>query len=289
MQAQRKIIDEIGVNRQLKMLTQAYQEHAIVQINLARFSVLSSREFMDELSEIFFNVKNSYEIYLKSLSGSEKQRHKDRIRKNGREVLILLSSNGKFYGDLVNKVCRLFAEQVKTTDADILIVGNEGRKFYAGTGIQKPYTYLDLPDTTITLEMLKPLIQAIIGYQKATVFYGKFANIIDQTAVQTSLSGELPQSAKTSDKAKQDFLFEPDLEKVMEFFESQILSMLLNQTVSEGKLARFASRIKAMEFAQNNIEKKLSVLSYRERRLRSMGMNKKQLQLFAGRSLWNKR
>jgi len=75
----------------------------------------------------------------------------------------------------------------------------------------------------------------------------------------------------------------------MEFFESQILSMLLNQTVSEGKLARFASRIKAMEFAQNNIEKKLSILSYRERRLRSMGMNKKQLQLFAGRSLWRKR
>src|SRR5438477_10553 len=117
MQAQRKIIEEIGLNTQLKMLTQAYQEHAIVQINLARFSVLSSRESMDEISEIFFNVKNSYELYLKSLNGKEKKDHKDRIRKNGKEVLILLSSNGKFYGDLVTKVCRLFAEQVKTTQA----------------------------------------------------------------------------------------------------------------------------------------------------------------------------
>jgi len=289
MQAQRKIIDEIGVNTQLKMLTQAYQEHAIVQINLARFSVLSSREFMDELSEIFFNVKNSYEIYLKSMTGKDKQLHKDRIRKNGREVLILLSSNGKFYGDLVTKVCRLFAEQAKVSDSDILIVGNEGKKFYEGTGIKKPFAYLDLPDTTITLEMLKPLIQAIIGYQKATVFYGKFTNIISQDAVQTSLSGDLPVTGKKLEKAKEDFLFEPDIEKVMEFFESQILSILLNQTVSEGKLARFASRIKAMEFAQNNIEKKLHILSYRERRLRNMGMNKKQLQLFAGRALWNKR
>lgn len=289
MQAQRKIIEEIGVNEQLKMLTQAYQEHAIVQINLARFSVLSSREFMEELSEIFFNVKNSYELYLKSLGGKQKQYHKDRIEKNGREVLILLSSNGKFYGDLVNKVCRMFAEQAKTMDVDIIIVGNEGKKFYLGTGITKPYTYLDLPDTTVTLDMLKPLIQAIIGYKKATVFYGKFANIIDQSAVETSLSGDLPPSDKKLDQAKEDFLFEPDLEKVMEFFESQILSMLLNQTVSEGRLARFASRIKAMEFAQNNIEKKLHLLTSRERKLRSMGMNKKQLQLFAGRALWNKK
>ncbi|HEX8931633.1 MAG TPA: F0F1 ATP synthase subunit gamma [Patescibacteria group bacterium] len=288
MQAYRQIIDEININQQFKMLTQAYQEHAIVQINLARFSVLSSREFMEELGEIFFNVKSSYEHYLKSLSGQAKKTHEDRIRKNGREVLILLSSNGKFYGDLVGKVCRFFAEQAKQSNADILIVGSEGKKFYATSGITKPYTYLEVPDTSITLEQLKPLINAIIGYQKATIYYGQFTNIIVQQPVKTSLSGDFPASDKIHKETKGDFLFEPDIEKVMEFFESQIISMLLNQTVSEGKLARFASRIKAMEFAQNNLQKQLSLLSSRERRLKSMSSNKKQLQLFAGRALWNK-
>jgi hypothetical protein len=128
MQAYRKIVDEININQQFKMLTQAYQEHAIVQINLARYSVLSSREFMTELAEIFFNVKVSYEHYLKSMSAHEKRLHVDRINKNGKEVLVLLSSNGKFYGDLVNRVCQLFEQQAKTTDADIVIVGSEGRQ-----------------------------------------------------------------------------------------------------------------------------------------------------------------
>src|SRR5687767_9900400 len=103
MQADRKLKEEIGINSQLKMLTQAYQEHAIVQINLARYSVVSSREFMAELSEIFSNVKISYQMYLKSLEGHGKKAYLDKLQKNGREVLILLSSNGKFYGDLVTK------------------------------------------------------------------------------------------------------------------------------------------------------------------------------------------
>lgn len=292
MQAYRKIVDEINLNQQFKMLTQAYQEHAIVQINLARYSVVSSREFMDELSEIFFNVKGAYELYLKSLTGKERHEHEDKIRKNGRDVIILLSSNGKFYGDLVTRVCRLFAEQAKAQNADVVIVGREGKKFYENLGIKKAFTYLELPDLTVSLDMLKPLINIILGYQTATIFYGKFSNIISQQAVTSSLTGDMPVTNTTSSaipKIKEDFLFEPTVEQVMEFFESQILSMLLSQTVSEGKLARFASRIKAMESAQTNLLKQLGILNRQSKRLRSMEINKKQLQLFAGRSLWNKR
>lgn len=290
MQAYKQITDEITLNQQFKMLTQAYQEHAIVQINLARFSVVASREFMDELAEIFYNVKNSYELYLKSLTGKEKEAHTERIKKNGKTALILLSANGKFYGDLVNKVCRFFVQQVKATpDADIIIVGSEGRKFYENSGINKQFTYLELPDTTVTLDMLKPLINTVIGYQKSMIFYGKFNNIIVQDAVEGSISGDMPTDNKVKEEAKEDFLFEPNIEFVMEFFENQIFSMLLNQTVSEGKLARFASRIKAMEAAQSNLLKQLGLLHSKSRRMKSMESNKKQLQLFAGRALWNKR
>ena len=287
MQANRKLKEEISINSQLKLLTQAYQEHAIVQINLARFSVVSSREFMEELAEIFFNVKTSYELYLKALKARSKKHYDDRLEKNGREVIILLSSNGKFYGDLVTKVSRMFIQEAKNKNVDLVIVGREGKSFYDDSGVKKPYAYFEIPDTNITLDILKPLIDSIIPYKKVTIFYGKFANIITQEPVKTSLTGDMQDDK--GDKPHEDYLFEPSVENIMEFFESQIFSMLLNQTVNEGKLARFASRIKAMEFAQNNLQKQLDWLIGRQRRLRGMEINKKQLQLFAGRSLWNKK
>ena len=287
MQASRKLKEEIGINSQLKLLTQAYQEHAIVQINLARFSVVSSREFMEELAEIFFNVKTSYQQYLEALKANDKKHYDVRLEKNGREVIILLSSNGKFYGDLVTKVSRLFVQEAKTKDVDLIIVGREGKSFYDDSGTKKPYAYYEIPDTNVTLESIKPLIDAILPYKKVSIFYGKFNNIITQDPVKTSLTGDL-QEGKTA-APKEDFLFEPSVEKIMEFFESQIFAMLFNQTVNEGKLARFASRIKAMEFAQNNLQKQLDWLMGNQRRLHSLEVNKRQLQLFAGRSLWNKK
>ncbi|HZE87417.1 MAG TPA: FoF1 ATP synthase subunit gamma [Methylomirabilota bacterium] len=290
MQAYKKITEEITINEQLKMLTQAYQEHAIVQINFARYSVISSREFMEELDEIFFNVKTSYQTYLEAIREKREAKTIRNLHKNGKDVLILLSSNGKFYGDLITKVCRLFAEQAKTTKADLVIVGKEGKKFFEQTGIKKPFAYFEIPDTNVTLNMLKPLIHQIIVYQKVSIFYGKFDNIIIQEPVESSLSGDMPNMQKDEEEKdkKANFLFEPTVEHIMEFFESQIFSLLLNQTVNEGKLARFASRVKAMELAQNNIQKQITFLTHRERRIKSMEMNKKQLQLFAGRRLWGK-
>lgn len=287
MQASRKLKEEIGINSQLKLLTQAYQEHAIVQINLARFSVVSSREFMEELSEIFFNVKTSYQLYLEALKERDKKHYDVRLEKNGREVIMLLSSNGKFYGDLVTKVSKMFLQEAKTKDVDLVIVGREGKSFYDDSEIKKPYEYFEIPDTNVTLEALKPLIDTILPYKKVTIFYGKFNNIITQDPVKTSLTGDIQE--EKSNQPKEYYLFEPSVEKIMEFFESQIFAMLFSQTVNEGKLARFASRIKAMEFAQTNLQRQLDWLMGRQRRLHSLEINKKQLQLFAGRSLWNKK
>lgn len=287
MQRYREVKDEIGINQQLKMLMQAYQEHAIVQINFARYSVVSSREFMQELAEIFTNVKASYQAVIAAKQKKSKKKENDPFAKNGKDALVLLSSNGKFYGDLVTKVCRIFEEQARNTDADIVIVGKEGRSYYESTKIHKPFTYFELPDTNVPLALLEPVIQKLVSYERVTIFYGKFDNIIVQEPVKANLSGDLAPTAQGG-KQQEEFLFEPSVENVMAFFESQIFSLLLNQTVNEGKLARFASRIKAMEIAQNNLQKQLKFLNSREKRLKSMEMNKKQLQLFAGRSLWNK-
>lgn len=287
MDQARKVKDEIGANSLLQLLVVTYQEHAIEQINFARSSVLTSREFASELSEVFINVRTSYESFIQNLLERDKKQ-KNVEKKNGKEALVLISSNNKLYGDIIPKINSLFIEQARASDADIIIIGRRGREFIEQAHITKPYQYFDVPDDHFSFEMLKPAISYLLPYKKTTLFHGKFLNILSQDAVLSNISGDLPQEKKSQEE-KQDFLFEPSLEAVLSFFETQILAVLFNQTMHEAQLARYASRIKAMETAHNNLEDQFEKLRQKQRRFKAMQTNKKQLQLIAGKNLWGQR
>lgn len=290
-----ELTKDINVNEQFKMLTRSYQEQAIGQINFARYSVLSSRQFATELDEIFFNVKTSYKNSLlkkSRLKGGSQEQNKTQIglpniKKGKKEVFVLITANTKLYGDIILKTCQLFAERAKESEADLIIIGKRGKDYIVEHGIKKQYTYFQVPDTNITIDLLKQITTALLAYDKVRVFYGKFNNIVSQVPAEGYLTGYLPDNEQGK-KDRENFLFEPSIEEILIFFESQIFSILLNQTMQEGQLARFASRIKAMEQAQINIQKQFERLSRLEKRLKNMEMNKKQLEILAGRSLWGK-
>jgi F-type H+-transporting ATPase subunit gamma len=288
MATQFSLKDDIAINKDFELLTRSYQQHAVGQINFARYSVLYAREFSKDLAEIFANVRYSY----KSL---DLQKGIDKIiKKNGKDIWILLSANNKLYGDIVIKSFRLFQERLKTADlkkVDLVIIGRQGKKMMHEAGIKVPYEYLELPDTNVAVEYLKKICAKLIYYENVYVFYGRFNNLVSQTPVQVALSGEMPLDDPTDkiSKNRRKFLFEPSMEEILSFFENQILSLLLNQTVQEAQLARYASRITAMESAQNNIQTQLGTLTRAESRIKAMEINKKQSELLAGRRLWGRK
>jgi ATP synthase F1 gamma subunit len=280
--------EDIAINKDFDLLTRSYQEHAVGQINFARFSVLYSREFSKDLAEIFENVRYSY----KSLD--VEKGIKKVIKKNKKDVWILISSNNKLYGGIVMDSFNLFKERLKSANLakiDLIIIGKQGKIFMDDLNLKIPYEYFELPDTNVTVDYLKKISEKLIYYENVYVFYGKFNNLVSQTAVQVAISGEMsiddPKAQATHRKIK--FLFEPSIEEILSFFENQILQLLLNQTVQEAQLARFASRINAMEAAQINIKKQLSMLTRDEKRYKIIDMNKKQSELLAGRRLWNRK
>lgn len=287
MAEQKKIKETIAINNDFDLLTRSYQEHAIGQINFARYSVLYAREFSDELGSIFANVKNSYKskILRKDI--------KNIVKKNGRDIWILVTANNKLYGDIILRSFKLFEERIKenrSDKVDLVIIGRQGKNYMEASGMNKPFEYFELPDNNVTVDYLKKISEKLIYYENIYVVYGKFNNLVSQTPVQISLTGDVLESASNDPEAekKRNFLFEPSIEEILSFFENQILALLLNQTVQEAQLARFASRINAMETAQVNIQKQLARLVKKDKLFRVREMNKKQSELLAGRALWNK-
>ena len=128
MEQPAKLKEEITVSNNLKLLTKAYQEHAIEQINFARYSVLASRDFVEQLEAVFYNVKASYRKAL--LTGKLKGKKMTKnLNKNGKEAIVLLTANTKLYGDIIPKVNRSFLETAKVSSADMIIIGKQGKNF----------------------------------------------------------------------------------------------------------------------------------------------------------------
>ncbi len=160
---------------------------------------------------------------------------------------------------------------------------------YDNSGVGRKYEYFEIPDTTVEIDHIKKLMQKFIQYEKVYVYYGKFGNVVKQSPIATSISGEDIFEAEviTPTPREDRFIFEPTLEKIFHFFETQIMTNLFSQTLLENQLARHASRVNAMEEALIHIEEESKKLNRVKNTVKHQLQNKKQLETMSGVVLWD--
>ena len=143
------------------------------------------------------------------------------------------------------------------------------------THTYKPITLQkDLP----TPQELTSLGATINNYSQVLVYFSKMESVlIQKPQVQditqsTVLTPEELEAAKhqpnlfdllihgniskdlSKNEKEEDFLFEPDVVKMLNFFENQITTLLLEQAFLESELSRTASRLISMDQAQSNAD-----------------------------------
>jgi ATP synthase F1 gamma subunit len=295
MSQNKEIQEEMQALDSLKDLAENYEEIAANRMQKIRDSVLESRDFLTELSEVFVDIKSSYEKEVNELLAKRKKGDKSLLpylRKNGKTLLVYMSSNGRLYGPVTKKTFELFTTDLKSKDPnkiDILIIGSAGKEMFETLHPDIKFDYMNIPDDNIKLEDIKALMNKYLQYDKVRIYHGKFGNVVKQSAISTSITGDDVFETETPVKIpKEDrFIYEPILEKVIHFFETQIMSTLFKQTYFENQLARQASRVNAMEEALVHIEEEAEKLNKEKIRLKHIIQNKKQLETLSGFILWD--
>ncbi len=294
--AQRKVIaEELEALNSLKDLAESYEEIAVMRMQKIKNSVLNTRDFLAEVSDVFVDLKSSYEREVKDLISRVK--HGDKtllplLQKNTKTLLVYLSSNGRLYGSVTMKTYRLFTQELNKYDeqnTDLVIIGRAGKEMFENSGNRRAFDYFDLPDTNIGLNHIRQLIKKFLQYEKVYVYYGKFGNVVKQSPIVTSITGEdIFETEELHPVPREDkFIFEPGLEKIFNFFETQIVANLFSQTLLENQLARHASRVNAMEEALVHIEEEGKKLNRQRTRLGHIMQEKKQLEGISGIVLWD--
>lgn len=293
---QRKIIAEnLEALNSLKDLAESYEEIAVIRMQKIKDSVLKTRDFLQDLSDVFVDLKSSYDRDVKELLAKRKQGSKTilpLLQKNGKTLMVYLSSNGRLYGSVTQKTYKLLIADLKKPEgqaADLMIIGSAGRDMFEASGIAKQFTYFDLPDIGVDMKHIKELMTKFLQYEQVHVYYGKFDNVVNQSPIGTSITGEnIFESEVVKPLSREDrFIFEPILEKIFYFFETQIIANLFSQTLLENQLARHASRVNAMEEALIHIDEESKKLQAVKRQLKHQMQNKKQLETISGLVIWS--
>lgn len=236
----------------LKVIAQAYSEIANLKIKKIRANVERNRVFFDEILKVYEFVKG---LAIKK---------KVAVVKPKKRLCILLTSNFRFYGSINTALVNYFVGSTRElTDVDKAIIGKDGIDYFKATKLLPNYQEILFKNDMPTGEELTNLASLSSEYNQVLVFHAKLKSLLVQAATFTDITAtslfkrapyiKSPESEES--KSGMRFIFEPELPKILSFFDSQILTLLLEQTFLESELSRTASRFIAMDTAESEANK----------------------------------
>ncbi len=268
----------------LELITQAFGEIASTRMKLTRDSVLTAREYLASIDDIFDDIRRAYAFQIDSIVSARKKGNQPVtiLSHNGRSVAVLMSANTGLYGDILKNTFEKFMEEASQGESEITIIGKQGLAMFQSTAPDLAYTYFDLPDHSYNSDQISKIIRHIVRYDEIHMYFGRFVNVLVQNVERSVLNSNVDLEKKPSGETPKKFLFEPDLPKLLAFFEIEMFGNLFEQTVRESQLAKFASRILAMDKANENIKVERKRLNLDRLATLHRESNKKQLNSLSG-------
>ena len=222
----------------LKTIAAAYTEISALRLRKIRQQVLKTRAFFVEVLNIHAMLKH---IVL--------QKRKPETFK-GDLVNIVLTSNNRFYGHIESDLIKFFLSQRKL--GDIFVVGKIGKEDFTALGFT--FTPIILKDDVPSPQELKELVDKVKKYQAILIYYSRFQSVVNQTPVVVDITQSQAKAAVLSEKLEELYIFEPEVPKILDFFDTQLKQVLIEQTFLETELARTASKLISMDKAQQNAD-----------------------------------
>lgn len=244
----------------LKTIAQSYSEIANLKIKRIRNRVEINRLFFQDMFKVYALVK--------SLAAKKKII----VSKPKKCISIILTSNYRFYGTINSSLIDFFYKSTKSIETDRVMLGKAASEYFKHTPVFKNYREIILKTDTPSPLELTNLVNIIKDYNQVLIFYSKLKSLLVQEATFTDITATT-EKIPLDQKRASHFIFEPELSKILIFFDSQILTLLLEETFLESELARTASRFISMDQAESASIKVLKeyerLKSYAERNLRN--------------------
>ena len=261
----------------LRFVTGTFFELSAEKIGRLRSEFEKNRKFFSEISGLYEAVRRA-----------AARAHPEKANAAGRSVSVAFTSNAHFYGSINAQVVRTLLEHVaQAPEEEVLIIGNTGKAFVESYGIKgRAPTFLSFGGDDPSREEIRQFLQRVEVYDHVNVFHPSFVNVFTQEVAVLDIT-HAPSDA-ASDEAEQDtrYIFEPELSRVLSFFETRVRYLLFRGIMFEAELARTAARLLSMNEAEDRADSALSDLRRRMHREEEAFKDARLLETFSGIAKW---
>ena len=184
---------------------------------------------------------------------------------------VAITSNQHFFGTMNLDVIDTFESDSATKIADRIVVGATGREHYQAQNNHSIKEFIQFKRDNPDPEEITDLLTRFREYDKVFLYFPRFVTLLRQETGVIDITYK--PEAHQMEGIDLDFIFEPELPDILDFFNTQVRTILFNRTMIETDLARTASRMLSMsgahERAQFQIKNQRQQLDKRARLIRN--------------------
>ena len=266
-----QIKGQIEETETLKIVAEAFTDIASMKLQRVRSRIEQNRRFASDMAEVLHIVRVTAEE--RGLSA--------KLEKKVSASLLVTSNKRFYYGVLDAKVADFFmAHSTYTGYVDRYVVGSVGRDYLREKGYNHPFIPVQFAGEMPTATELVNLATILSKYQKVIVYYPRFTSLLSQQPTFIDMTGFMVTNASSIDQNY--YIFEPEIGKMLAFFEENIMGILLEQAFLESELARTGAQLSSMDQAATNAAAVLGAESRWLGRIRREELTMQVLENFAG-------
>ena len=222
----KQVNDTIKEAEGLQILTESYAEIASIRLIRIRKQVEHTRGVFTDLAKLYGLVRLIGKQNLPPLGGT---------------ISILLTSKLRFNGYLNNLITKFFISQTNNFKTDKIVIGQKLPRPFKSYIFEK-----DLPNE----KEIQQLVQEVQNYEQILVFYTQFQTVLKQIPQITDITQSQFAAYKAQTETKKKLMIvEPEIKKIVQFFDTNIKTALLQGTFLEAELSRLATRLITMDEA----------------------------------------
>ena len=226
-------------------LTSAFEGIASARIAQIREQVLQSEQYFADLWRIYNQLRVDEFFHF--------GRGKKAVQTVEKELMILITSEGSFSGDIDQRLVNKAIKQYDPQKTDILIIGHHGAVQLTAKGI--PYVRsFKTPEKDMNINT-SPIVAEVQKYRSTVVYYQQYKSLMSQNIQSIHLSKAVMERG-VNVKGQEDiidestYIFEPNAYAVIDHLERSMMQITLSEVILESKLAQYASRFRAMSAAK---------------------------------------